>query len=413
MGINRRAFLGTILWPPSQRVLRVGIPLIGIGYPLRARAEPITIAIAVAAAVAGMIAAHNRGDGGLGAYLSALNRKLDIAIDQIASLQSSLAMVLTKLAALDDEIDEILTHHEIKNLHDAVFAAVQSYTKLEAARRRYETDDEFRNARGVLADINSQLERLEIATSTLIVKRAFGPASAAVIPSAFLLENSLLLLRGDRALDIAARLTASLNWLDRMIDPDDTSSIAYYRAYAVLRHNEYLETAQEHPLGQILGMKPGIALLTCAGIDDFRRPDGRRGPRIGPKERMFQNFHLEATEYLAEVPGEKELISAGFFALKLSRLDRSPVLMASDENVPENCSSERVNEEDSTRRANWLKTQVEKAPQQLDFESLVTIVDLINLERARISYATTSLTIVAQARTELLGIIADYEGRRP
>ena len=64
-----------------------------------------------------------------------------------------------------------------------------------------------------------------------------------VIPSAFLLENSLLLLRGDKPIDIAARLTSSVEWLDRVADPTIPTSTAAYRAQAVVRHQEAWDAA--------------------------------------------------------------------------------------------------------------------------------------------------------------------------
>jgi hypothetical protein len=53
------------------------------------RAEAAYVALITAAiSVVQAIAAANRGDGGLGASLSAINGKLDIAIQQLAAIQN-------------------------------------------------------------------------------------------------------------------------------------------------------------------------------------------------------------------------------------------------------------------------------------------------------------------------------------
>src|SRR5262249_47188455 len=147
------------------------------------------------------------------AVLQALNKKADIAIGQLATLQSATASVLNALVELKTEIDLLLREQEIRNLHDLVWSAVESYTKISAVRGNYASDDDFRKAPGVLEDVRSYLERLESSTAQLKAKKAFGPTTGMVIPGAFFLEHSLLLLRGDRPRDIAARLRSSEEWL--------------------------------------------------------------------------------------------------------------------------------------------------------------------------------------------------------
>ena len=71
----------------------VAIPVAAELWCTSAKSEPITIAIAIASAVAGMIASHGGGSG-IGDFLQAIDKKLDVAIDQLASLQSAISVCL-------------------------------------------------------------------------------------------------------------------------------------------------------------------------------------------------------------------------------------------------------------------------------------------------------------------------------
>lgn len=457
--LTRRGFLATSFAASAGRAL----PFAPLGLtltPTQAKAEPLMAGLSAAATVVGMIAAHNRGDGGVGAYLNALNRKLDVAIDQLASLQSAVADVLVKLAALPGEIDALLREDAIRNLHDLALSSISSYEKLIAVRdANYRNDDEFRKATGVLDDVNSILSRLELGTAQLKQKRALGPTTVLVIPAAFHLEHSLLLLRGDRSRDIAARLQASVEWLDDVADPGIASSTAAYRDQAILRHDQYMKAAAENPVGKDLGMKPGAVPLECVGIDDYRPeswemrlcrehgPIGFDGPspengsmaipinltgagawreaqmvghcevkvneRHGAHERMFQTVRLEEVAYEVEVGDSKnaERKPAGFRALLLRKDDPSKVLPANSREVPKQCAVESADMENASHRSTRMLDRLQKSPKQAAYSALAKSIEQINLERARIALATTSLTVAAKAKTDFAAAIKDLTGQ--
>ncbi len=60
-------------------------------------------------------------------------------------------------------------------------------------------------------------------------------------------------------------------------------------------------------------------------------------------------------------------------------------------------------------RHNDLKKRLEAGSHQSEFEELPKRIDIINLERARISFATASLAMVEQARTSLLNQIRSLQ----
>ena len=448
--LTRRAFLATTAGSAFCRTA----PLALAFAPTAARAEVVTIVIAIAAAVAGMIAAHNRGGSPIGDYLNALNAKLNVTIEQLVSLQDAVSSVLVKLAKLTSEIDALLRENEVKNLHDVTYAAVISYTKLFRVRENYKTDQEFVNAPGVALDVRSALDSLERATALLKQKKAFGPTTAMIIPSAFLLEHSLLLLRGDRPRDIAARLEASLSWLDQVADPLISTSTATYRAQAVLRHQQYKKAFQDNALGKQFTNFLGVALFECVGVHDYiaehwepvrcsepppsglnfeepslpeRSPSpipiqlwkvavgscSRKVPaHHGLTQSRFQNMILTEKPYNAPVivEGKETEKPAGFLALYLDKQPMSEALPPDSKSLPPICPIHNVDAPTPQNRANWIENTINNSKKQTDYKQLETLIDQMNFERARIALATAALTIAAKGRSELQFLIRDLKG---
>lgn len=84
-------------------------------------------AITVATVILQAVAAHNRGDGGLGATLSAINGKLDIAIGQLASLQKSIEFITTQVAQLDQKLADALAEEFVLELRNKVIAKIELF----------------------------------------------------------------------------------------------------------------------------------------------------------------------------------------------------------------------------------------------------------------------------------------------
>jgi hypothetical protein len=346
--LDRRKILKGLLVSTSWRGL-VSAPF-AIALLRSARAEPFTIAIAIVAAVAGMIASNNAGGGGLGDFLNAINKKLDIAIDQLASLQEAVSAVLQKLANLDTEIESALHNDDLRRLHDLTYSAVLRYaSQILPVRKQYNSDVDYRKSPGALADIQSILNDLSSATAQLQAKQAYGPTTGMVIPAAFFLENSLLLLRGDKPVDIAARLQSSVDWLDRVADPAAPASAASYRALAVLRHQQFWEAASKNKFGEALAMKPGSTLFECVSVKGWYYRQYSGGGSRGsvqllrtddPQQNaIFKNVTLTEKEYFAPVivEGQKKNVPCGFNALYLNQGEPSKVLPIGSPELPSAC----------------------------------------------------------------------------
>jgi hypothetical protein len=81
--------------------------------------------ISAAIGVVKSIAQSTRGDGALGAVLSSINGKLDIAITRLASIQSSLEFLIGQVASLREELFEALGQQYTYQLHNEVVAAIR------------------------------------------------------------------------------------------------------------------------------------------------------------------------------------------------------------------------------------------------------------------------------------------------
>jgi hypothetical protein len=269
--ISRRqiiaSFSASILYRPAFITAGSGIGLITDPRPAKAWVQ---VAIAAAAAIAAMIAAHNRGDGGLGSVLGAINAKLTLAIQQLADLQNDVATVLKDLRELSEKFDEALKRDDIRKLQRECRTVLNEYVKMLKVREQYKSDAEWKD-KNVDEDLKSLLFRLQAARGNLRTDGAIDPTSALVVSSVAFLEHSLMVLRGYRPVDIRVALqTEYLPWFNDIANPALAISAQSYANAAAERHSKYMKDAAEHPLGKKLGMKVDTPTIgACAGINNF------------------------------------------------------------------------------------------------------------------------------------------------
>jgi hypothetical protein len=92
----------------------------------------VMAAVAVASTVVGMIAAHNAGDGGIGAMLSANYELLKVAISELDDIQTRLTEIYKKIAELPDEVDRLLIENNARQLQIQLRSVVRgSLEKLQ------------------------------------------------------------------------------------------------------------------------------------------------------------------------------------------------------------------------------------------------------------------------------------------
>ena len=426
MPLTRRGLLSSTAALAGSRLLP-SVPIAAVAglAPIPAHAWALE-ALSVVSTVAGMIGAHNRRGG---AMISAMNEKLDLVVGQVASLQHSVGVVLDRLAALPDRIDDLLKENETRTARIAIKAALGRYEdQIHSVRSNYASLEAYRQDPRAMADLQAVLNDFYNAWGTLKAQKAYDPYTALLVPSAIALEHSMLLLRGDGTGVIADRLQKNLEWFDKVAEPAVPTSAAAYRLGAATRLQGLAEQASATHFGRTLGMKPGTALYDCVGVNDYRagtpsRTRPIRGfssdmwhempglpPRHGPSERMVANVSLEERPVVvpARAIGEERDATADFTRPVLTRLPSSGVLQAADPQVSALAARvQTVDEPDGNKRAAIMRDMIERSPKAVDFQALELLLPEIARERARISFATASMLVMSEARPRLEAVIRD------
>lgn len=223
--MNRRKFLqglaGTTAYPLSFQA-----PLALLSSP--ARAEPVTIIIAAIGIIKTIVDA-NRGDGGLGASIAAINGKVNLAIHQLAVIQKSLEFVIGQIAQLREDLFNALGEQYAYQLHNEVVASIG---KIEDIRREAKlkgvslaADNPARGdfpARLLSAYENFDLARRKLwaypqGVSTLCSTTCSTMAAIDSIAFAYGIVSDARM---------AINLRRHLTWLDRMADSSQPYSVA-------------------------------------------------------------------------------------------------------------------------------------------------------------------------------------------
>jgi hypothetical protein len=236
----------------------------------------VQVAIAVAATVAGMVAAHNRGDGGVGAMLSANYELLKVAISKLDDIQTRLADIYKRLEQLPDEVDRLLKQENTRRLQTELLAVIRGYSEKLKNRDPSLTDTQWRSDPNTTRDIANLLFRLEKARQEVNVQNLLDPATALVATSLGFVETNLKNILGFRRYEIVGTVTnIYIPWFDMILDPSKSDSTIGYTAAASKRLENHMKSASENQIGKGLGMKPGNALLACTGVNDYKPQENR------------------------------------------------------------------------------------------------------------------------------------------
>lgn len=428
--VTRRGLLTSSAAVAGSRLIPAA-PLATLMVPAPARAEVVTAALAVVSVVAGLIASHNRRGG---AMLSAVNQKVDVVINQVADVQKSVALILERLSTLTSHIDELLKEQHVRETHLAIQGAVLRYRdKIQALEPASWPLSMFRRNDGLMQDVQAVVDDLYRAVFALDASKAYGPTTALLLPSAFALEHSLLLLRGDPPTAIATRLERNLSWFDKISDPAQPKSTASYRTSAVRRLDDATRAAAATQFGRALDLKPGTVLFDCAGVNDYRPRSSWRGDcrisrmgdgaefcsggyniseRVGPRERMFANLVLEERPIpvAVEIDGRSEVRKTDFNVPVLTRSEPSAVLPEGDPRLPPSCAQvATIDQGNASARASWMRERIQKSPRNADLDQLRGHLASIGMERSRISYADAALAVMAAAKPKIQAAIRDLK----
>jgi hypothetical protein len=189
--------------------------------PTRVAAEPVTIALAVASTVAGLIAANNRSDGGMGAILKTTLEYQRVMSQQLLSLQQGMGELLVKVNALPGEIQRQLHQERLNALHAKLGGLVVRYHQEASVRasrfNSYQEWTEDNNTKVVLNDILIQLDQV---AGEVVRGRWIDALTALYLPSAVYTSLAVRGALGERPEQLKAEAQRYLD-LFQLVESDD------------------------------------------------------------------------------------------------------------------------------------------------------------------------------------------------
>jgi hypothetical protein len=216
--MNRRQLLAGLLAPTVIRVGGVGSIFVGVRS---ANAVYLLLAITIATAIVQQIAAANRGDGGLGAALSAINGKLDLAIAQLATIQTALANITAQIAQIKSDVADALQEQEALRLRGVVLARIQSIIdKQRLFEAKLIGKDEF------LQGIQAPYRDFDNARRELWISAKGSSTIASTICTACTAADAMAYGYGlIKNYELSETMEHHMSWLDRMLSKDDSESV--------------------------------------------------------------------------------------------------------------------------------------------------------------------------------------------
>jgi hypothetical protein len=201
-------------------------PLAAALHSQPARAEPVTIALAVAGAAVSLIQANNQSDGGLSATLQAGLDYHRLAAQQLLSIQDALKEVLLRLNGLGAEVEHIFLKSRLASLSTDLRGAIIRYRdELEGANdyRSYQEWQSNEHVRTRLKDISREVDA---AVSKLEAENWLNATTAMMFPSAMNLTFAVRTALGENRDQLAGPARKFWNLFDLVRDGKQPGSTA-------------------------------------------------------------------------------------------------------------------------------------------------------------------------------------------
>lgn len=224
-------------------------------------AVPVLVVLQAAAAVAGVISAFMRSDGGMGAILSALNQKLDLVIQQLVVVQLALADIVKRLNELPDEIDELLKAQFVTEQIAKMRASMAQFLEIQQsmdARRRSGLAPSDANVQEELKEL---YKRFDDARRTLRASPAgMRPDTALFAPAAFTFDLAINLASSVTNERLIELVRGYKKWFEDIVDPRVPNSTAASISAALKRHDAAVEAIASTHIGNVLGFHPEVTI---------------------------------------------------------------------------------------------------------------------------------------------------------
>ncbi len=235
--MDRREFIRNVIASAATSGL-VAVPLVPALGTRPAQAQYVE-AVVAAIGVIKMIADTSRGDGGLGASLSAINGKLDVAIQQLAALQKSIEFIIGQIAQLRKDIFDALGQQAAYVIHNEVVTAIQRIKDiiLEAQVRGVSLQANNPARGDFVPRLEKAYDYFDIARDKLVNLPEGRSTLPSSVCSACLAVDCAALGWGIITdVNLAISVNHHIDWLTAMADPKQQHSVA--EAINTARDNE-------------------------------------------------------------------------------------------------------------------------------------------------------------------------------
>jgi hypothetical protein len=196
----------------------------------------------------------------MGAMLGAINAKLDLVIEQLATIELALVDIVDKLNKLPQEIDELWKAEYVADKLAVMKSAMGEWIEIQQAleRRRLNGSlplDATHWDRQTADEIEKLYDRFNTARRTLMEhETGLRPDAAIFAPAAFVFDLAISLVTNSAN---TARLIELIGgykkWFDRILDPSIEQSTTWNLHEASKRHDAAIASVARTTVGTSLG----------------------------------------------------------------------------------------------------------------------------------------------------------------
>ncbi len=244
--MDRREFIRNLIASTAVSGL-ASVPLVPALGTRPAQAQYVEVIVA-AIGVIKTIADASRGDGGLGASLSTLNGKLDVAIRQLAAIQKSIEYVVTEIAKLRKDIFDALGEQAAYVIHNEVVTAIQRIQDLmvEAKTRGVSLAADNLNRGDFVDRLKARYENFDIARDKLVnLPEGRSTLPSSVCSICFAIDCAAFGWGIITDVQLSIEANHHVNWLNRMSDPAQQHSVAEAIRIAGVNEAKIISDAKE------------------------------------------------------------------------------------------------------------------------------------------------------------------------
>lgn len=209
----------------SARLLGLAGALGTACIPQRSHAY-IAESLAIASTICGFIGSRKKGDGGIGAMLTASIEYQRVMAQQLQDLQLGMAEVLVKVNALPSEIRGALHESRLKSLHAEIGGSIDQYNnEVNAAVASYSTYQAWAQSPRARNRMENISARIDMAISNISYGGWTDAVTSLFLSPALFASLGAMALLGEPVERLKAEAQRYLDLMQRALDPVQPGSI--------------------------------------------------------------------------------------------------------------------------------------------------------------------------------------------